>query len=108
MRVISKKVKDELKKDPKMEICVWCGTRVDITWEHCFIYQGRQIDEAWAIVALCRYHHTGNGHTAEIKDYCRWKSLLKATACWKEVVTKYPKRDWKQEKDQLTKKFIKI
>jgi hypothetical protein len=108
MRPISKKVKDLLSKDPKMKECVWCGTKIDITWEHCWVYGGKQIDEAWAIVGLCRYHHIGPGHTAEIKDYCRWQSLLKATTCWEEVVTKYSKRNWKQEKDYLTNKFIKV
>jgi len=108
MKPISPKVKKILERDPEMKKCVWCGTTNDITWEHAWIYRNRQIDEAWAIVALCRHHHTGNGHTAKIKDYCRWVSLLKATTCWDELIKKYPKHNWLIEKYQLTKKFVKI
>lgn len=28
-----------------------------ITWEHALIYAGRQLDEAWAILCICSYHH---------------------------------------------------
>ena len=31
-----------------------------MTWEHAIIYAGRQLDEAWAIVILCEYHHAVN------------------------------------------------
>lgn len=28
-----------------------------ITWEHAIIYAGHQLQEAWAILGICAYHH---------------------------------------------------
>lgn len=61
MRKISKRVKDIVASRP--QICRRanegnCGGR--ITWEHCIIHAGRQLDEAWAIIELCEYHHDVN------------------------------------------------
>lgn len=61
MRKISTKVKKQLELEP--QICA----RIDdsdcdggITWEHTLIYGGKQIDEVWAIIKLCEYHHAVN------------------------------------------------
>ena len=35
-----------------------CGGR--ITWEHAIIFAGRQLNEKWAIIPLCEYHHAVN------------------------------------------------
>jgi len=62
MRKISKSVKEELLNDPRMHICArrdegGCnGSR--ITWEHAIIHAGRQLDEAWAILGICAFHHS--------------------------------------------------
>jgi len=107
MRPISSRVKKLLEKDDWMKMCIIrdgnCSGR--ITWEHSWLYKNRQIDEAWALVPLCFYHHLGQGFSSEIKDYGRWVSLLRAKP---EDLKKYPKKDWLQEKSQLTKKFVKI
>lgn len=69
--------------------------------EHCWIYQDKQIDEAWAIVPLRRDLNTSHP-PKEIKDRCRIISLSRATD---EELAKYPKKDWKQIKKYLIKKY---
>lgn len=58
MRNISPRVNKIL--DERKPVCArrkdgGCAGR--LTREHALIYGGRQIDEAWAIVFLCAYHH---------------------------------------------------
>lgn len=59
MRPISPKVKQALLQEPDI-----CARRADgscggcITWEHTLIHAGKQIDEVWAIIKLCEYHHS--------------------------------------------------
>lgn len=58
MRKISQRVKATLLEEP--DICARKqdgGCKGRITWEHALIYAGRQIDEVWAIIKLCAYHH---------------------------------------------------
>lgn len=58
MRKVSNRVKAILLDEPDV-----CARKCDgscagrITWEHALIFGGKQIDEAWAIVKLCAYHH---------------------------------------------------
>jgi len=58
MTKIPLKVRKEIDADPAYKICALhgkhghvCGGR--ITMEHALIYAGRQIQEKWAIVAVC-------------------------------------------------------
>lgn len=63
MRKISPKVKEQLLQEP--DICArQCDGNCDgrITWEHAIIYAGKQVDEVWAIIKLCEYHHAVNTH----------------------------------------------
>lgn len=84
MRAISKKVKDELLADPRMKVCARrdegnCDGR--ITFEHALIYAGRQLDEAWAILGICEYHHGVNKHQdggAMNKEKHEWLALRQA------------------------------
>jgi hypothetical protein len=58
MRPISprvRKILDERKPVCARRIDGGCAGR--LTREHSLIYASRQIDEAWAIVFLCAYHH---------------------------------------------------
>lgn len=90
MRPIPPKLRKQLAEDPKMKVCArngWdCAGR--ITWEHAFIYAGRQINEAWAIVPLCEYHHLGKGLNKKLN---RQIAISQATP---EDLQKYPKKDW--------------
>lgn len=96
MRKISPKVKAKLILEPDL-----CARRNEgnckgrITWEHALIYAGRQIDEAWAIIKLCEYHHAVNTYQdmgAMNKAKHIWLALNRATD---EELEKYPKADYK-------------
>jgi hypothetical protein len=61
VRKVSQRVKDIVLSRP--QICARnaendCQGR--LTWEHAIIHAGRQLDEAWAIIILCEYHHAVN------------------------------------------------
>lgn len=105
MRPISSEVKKKLLQEPN--ICARindgnCDGR--ITFEHSLIYAGRQIDEAWAIVKLCTYHHSVNEHQdgdGLDKQKNIWIALNRATD---EELEKYSKLiNYKRERNRLNK-----
>ena len=107
MRLIPKKYRDQIARDPFMEICILrsdgnCHGR--ITWEHPWIYGGKQIVEPWATVPLCWRHHLVK-MDKRTKDYCRWISLMRANF---RDLSKYPKKSWETEKEYLRKLFLTI
>ena len=101
MRLIPLKLRREIADDPFMTWCVWSGDTKNVSWEHCWIYSGRQINEKWAIVPLRRDLNVNI--TKEIKDYCRWISLIRAKP---KDLAKYPKKNWTQIKKFLDNKFL--
>lgn len=61
MRKVSQRVKDLVLQRPQVCARHHEGTCAgNLTWEHTIIHAGRQLDEAWAIVILCEYHHAVN------------------------------------------------
>lgn len=94
MRLIPKKLRDEIALDPYYQTCCRknreCAGR--ITWEHAFIYGGKQINEKWAILPLCIYHHLGEGLKKRLNERI---AVARATP---EELAKYPRRDWNQYK----------
>lgn len=61
MRKVSQKVKDLVLQRPQICARHHEGTCAgNNTWEHAIIHAGKQLDEAWAIVILCEYHHAVN------------------------------------------------
>jgi len=102
MRPIPTKLKKELENDPYYKQCSRhsdgdCDGR--ITWEHAFIYAGRQINKKWAIIPICEHHHFGPGLD---KEKNQWIALNRATL---EDLAKYPKRDWQQLLRYLNRKY---
>ena len=109
MRKISAKVKEELLADPRMKKCARacegnCGGR--ITWEHVIIYGGRQLDEAWAIIPLCEYHHDVNTYQ-DIGDLNKeknlWIALKQAPPGRLKALSKAI--DYEKRLDYLNKKY---
>ena len=98
MRPIPQKLKDQIKADPYYKKCARKGDdcKGRITWEHVFIYKGRQINEKWAIIPLCAYHHSvdefqdGKGLDKRMNERIAIKRAIK------EDLEKYPRRDWKK------------
>ena len=83
MRKISPQVKAKLLEEPNV-----CARAKDgsckgrITWEHALTYAGKQIDEVWAIIKLCEYHHAVNTYQdmgALNKKVNVWIALNRAT-----------------------------
>lgn len=84
MRKIPEKLKKEILSDPDYKTCTRKDHDCDgrITWEHAIIYAGKQLNEKWAIIPLCAYHHSvdfhqdGDGLNKEINV---WIALNRAT-----------------------------
>lgn len=112
MRPISPRVKKILTALQEMKVCIHndedcqdeTGRRpARAEWEHAFIYAGRQIDEWWAIIGVCWFHHRGPGLK---KEYNRYRALLRMTKKdIEEAQRKYPRVDWAGERQRLIKKF---
>jgi len=100
MRPISKRVKQILEDDKRMEKCEVCGNS-QVQWHHVAQFRGRQIDEAWAIAPACLKHHD-QAHKEEIRELFEWNMLQRMTG---EDMAKYP-RDWKVLINYLSKKAI--
>ena len=81
---------------------VWTKETRNVSFQHCWIYAGKQINEIWAIVPLVSRLNTSHP-PKEVEDYCRWISLMRAT---QSDLDKYPRKDWSQEKVNLDRKFL--
>lgn len=100
MRPIPLPLRKIISEDPYYRICArWkdgsCNGRITI--EHALIYGGRQVNEIWALIPLCWYHHLGDG-LEKLKN--QFIALSRATA---EDLKKYP--TFIQLKKYLTKKY---
>lgn len=82
--------------------CLWslydCSQGLE--WHHVWIYGGRQINEKWAIVPACKFHHDSVKNNKKVKELFERVSLVIAT---ERELKKYPNFDWKQYK-----KYLKI
>ena len=61
MRKIPTALRDQIAADPYYSRCARvvhgrCDGR--ITWEHAFVFAGKQINEPWCLLPLCEYHHS--------------------------------------------------
>ncbi|MFA6972883.1 MAG: hypothetical protein WC208_15985 [Gallionella sp.] len=105
MSPIPEWLKKELEAEP--QICARKGNdcKGRITWEHAFIYGGNQIQEKWAIIFLCEYHHgvcnyqEGGDLKKEINH---WIAINRMTS---EDMAKYPRKPWQQLKKYLNTKY---
>lgn len=95
MRAIPAKIRRELESDPWMKQCKFPNcTSTNIEWHHATSYQGRQVNEKWAIIPLCKKHHDSQEgkYRSELMAICRMTDKDKE---------KYYKRDWEQRKAEL-------
>lgn len=104
MRPIPKQLRDEISTDPYYKQCLRqkegnCSGR--ITWEHCWIYAGKQINEKWAIIPLCWYHHLGDGLNKQLNEWLSIGRMLKSDE------EKYPRKNWKQLRNYLDGKYAR-
>lgn len=105
MRKISKAVKEKVLERPN--ICQRhnhkCAGR--ITWEHALTYAGRQIDEAWAIVKLCEFHHAVNTYQDSGDLNKQENQRIALNQATDEELMKYPKADFIQLRDRLNANY---
>jgi hypothetical protein len=100
------RLRRELDADPFMHRCIHAYLRTEgnpcsgrVEWEHAHLYAGRQINERWAIVPVCTYHHRGRGLDKNVNKYA---SLLRMTEEERTTAeTKYPRTNWQQLMDWL-------
>ena len=99
MRKIPKSLREELSNDPYYSRCARSSHECEgrITWEHAFIYAGRQINERWAIIPLCWFHHLGAGLDKQVNQAI---ALSRASDI---DLMKYPRTNWSQLKKYLLK-----
>lgn len=90
MNQMPPKLKSILLSDPRYKRCarygVGCAGRV--TWEHAFMYAGKQVQEAWNIVPLCWEHHLG----AKLDKSMNYR--LAAAQATPEDRARYPRIKW--------------
>jgi len=60
MQPIPKKLREEIAQDPTYKRCAlsgYSGCSGRIEWHHHIIFAGKQLNEKWAIIGLCKGHH---------------------------------------------------
>jgi hypothetical protein len=92
---IPAKLRQQIAQDPYMKACIYPHCYGKPEWEHAFLYANKRINEAWAIVPVCTYHHRMAGLD---KRYNEYHALRRASDA---DLAKYPRRDWKALKTHL-------
>lgn len=88
---------------PRMHICEARGGEHGacvgrVQWHHVWIYAGRQINEYWAILGACEFHHDRVKSNTQVRELFERRSLEIATDA---DLAKYPKKDWERLKISL-------
>ena len=96
-------MRKEIAEDEFMKKCCITGD-YQVSWEHCWLYAGKQINEKWAIVPLRRDLNTSHP-PKEVKERCQLISINRAT---KKDLAKYPKKNWEQIHKYLKSKYENI
>jgi len=94
MRRIPDKLKLDILNDPYYEKCARqsdgsCGGR--ITFEHVLIFAGKQLNQKFAIIPLCCYHHAVNEYQdgGDLnKEKNEWIALNRATDVELKAISK--------------------
>lgn len=107
MRPITPKIKKVLLAEPNICARAIEGTcQGRITLEHAIIYAGRQVNEVWAIIHLCAFHHAvdefqDGGDLQKEKNI--WLALCRATP--RELIAISKAIDYLTLRRRLDKKY---
>ena len=90
------KLREDCSNDPYYQVCARSNAdcRGKITWEHALYFKGRELQEKFAVVPLCEWHHSVNQFQdggGMIKKYNEIIAMARAT---KEDKKKYPNFKW--------------
>ncbi|MFH2013543.1 MAG: hypothetical protein ABIJ17_01065 [Patescibacteria group bacterium] len=88
-------IPQKIRKTFKVEKCFTCPSLVQER-HHSLLYSGRQINELYTIIGLCKNCHRGNNGTTfpEVKKKCAIKAIKDGL---EHLKINYPKRNWEQE-----------
>ena len=104
MRPIPLEMRKEMNADPKYHVCSakdqYCRGKIE--WHHVWIYAGKQINEKWAIIPLCKLHHD----LAGIKPYKEHYELTSLIGATEEDFKKYSRKNWEQHRLYLIKTLL--
>lgn len=111
MTPIPQKLREELAQDLYYKKCARseegnCDGR--ITFEHAIIYAGRQVQEKWAIIPICTYHHSVNEYqdSGDLnKEKHVWIALNRATDEELQAISKAV--NYLELRDRLNKQYGK-
>ena len=80
-----------------------CSGRM--TKEHALYYAGSQVQEKWAIISLCWYHHLGFGLNKEYNQWVALYRLFNNKEWLKDAKKNYKKAipSWEQKLKYLNK-----
>ena len=92
VRPISIKNRQRIAEDPFYHRCARAGNecRGRITIEHALTYAGKRIDDMFALLPLCEFHHLGDGLDK------RWNIEMAMTRATEEDKKKYPRLKWEK------------
>jgi hypothetical protein len=101
MHPIPPKLRRDLAADPWYSSCARASgeCRGRITWEHALMYAGKQVQERFAIIPLCEWHHLGDGLVKRINVEI---AMARATPDDKK---KYPLLPWNKREKRRTRNW---
>jgi len=102
--MIPKSIKQQLEKLERMRHCEFCG-KSPVQWHHTETYQCKQIQEVYAIRALCHDCHMGNSMKPkrEADLTCKINAISEGL---EDLKKKYPKRELGAGTDTIQKRII--
>ena len=96
MRPIPSKLRQEISQDNFMKKCCLCYNQFP-EWHHAIIFQGKQLNEKWAIVPACKWCHKNRLEELE------YVALERATDEELQRISKGV--NYKQRRDYLDEKY---
>lgn len=112
MTPIPPKIRKQIDTDPFYKICALtnqhdhvCAGRITI--DHSIIYQGKQLQEIWALTPVCERGHGVDSYagsdTARLREMRLWVSLNRADQ--KDLIRISKAVNYIRELDRLNKKY---
>lgn len=87
-------IREQLSDDPFMSDCIVdfdCVGRIE--WDHAFKYQGKRVNELWAILPKCHKHHDGRSSHVETISRLYLRMRIAHFNAFREFKVNYPKSD---------------
>lgn len=103
VRGIPAELRQALADDPYMHQCCIgdtnCAGKID--FHHNLIYAGRRVNEPFAILPVCSFHHA-KADTREVREKLNWAMVNRMSEA---DIAKYSRFNWAQLISYLKSKF---